>query len=716
MKIISILIPPILSVITKLLTERKNKKSIFNYILTYLIMLVLSNFLVYLIVRYSFNIKNVVYSLDYYIKYICLSIFLNILIILIYKFLKYFFNLIKHDDLKLYKPKDLLTYLKRIVKYIKDLTLKHPNITFFIVTTFIFFILDFYLRLVIFIHTPFYTVLAFCPNMITILYGLLISSIIFLLPKIFSKILLILTYSLSLILFVVNYMLFIIKGQVLTIEDLTNTQEGLEYLNFITEKINIPLILIIIFSLILLIFSFKFINKIKRKFTKPKSFLLVLGSVILFIILRLFTIATLEHYSDDDWDKVNYPRYYYDEFINRNRSVISIGIYDYTIREVYMHYKNMLTTYGSIEEIEETIKKFDTENTNEYTGIFKGKNLIMIMLESIDNLEITEDIMPTLYEIKNNGWVFNKRYSKNTATIITEFSSQTGLYYNDIVYKINNANYNLSVPKLFEKAGYITSSVHDNHGQFYNREVLHKSLGFQNSYFVLDYVNDGIQFNDEQIATNDKIYTKITNKENPFMSLIVTITGHGPYNDGFCESQKINNKKECLDYKSGLTDKMLESLLNRLKEDKILDNTVLVLYSDHYPYAYDFTSEELKTNYIKADSKYELKNIPFIIYNPSIEHKEIDKLVGDIDIAPTVLNLFGIDYEPKYYVGTDVFSSAHKNLIMFSDYSWYDGNIYSLENKDNANIDYINETSNYVKTKVDLSKMIISNNYYQKFN
>ncbi len=551
--------------------------------------------------------------------------------------------------------------------------------------------------------------------MLTLLYSLLITSVLFLLPKILSKILLIIYYILMLILFLVHYMLFIIKDQVFTVYDLFNTQEGLTYINFIFKEIKLPLIIIIIISLILLIYTFKQINKIKKNLNFKKNILLIITSILIFILTKNLLVLSLENY-ENNFNKLLYPKYYYDEFVNRNRSMLVCGMYEYTFRDIYLYNKTQHSLFGSIEEIEKIMNENKiTFEENEYTGVFKGKNLIMIMMESIDNIEINDKTMPTLNYIKNNSWNFTKRYSKNTSTINTEYTSITGLFYTDLIYNTNNNNYSLSLPNIFNKNGYITSSAHNNTGSYYNRKSLHKTLGFQKSYFLYDILGSKLKYNDKQMIEIDDIYNKIIPKDNNFMTFIITITGHGPYqNQDVCTGIGLKTEKECLDYKSKLTDDMLKLLLERLEEDKLLDDTVIILYSDHYPYAYNFTEEEL-SKMDRIDESYKIRNIPFMIYNKNIEYKEFNMLVNDIDIEPTILNLFGIEYNPNLFIGTDLLSKSHKNITIFPDYSWYDGNIYSLNNGVDTSSAYYKEISNYVKTKIDLNKMIVSNNYYKKW-
>ena len=117
----------------------------------------------------------------------------------------------------------------------------------------------------------------------------------------------------------------------------------------------------------------------------------------------------------------------------------------------------------------------------------------------------------------------------------------------------------------------------------------------------------------------------------------------------------------------------------------------------------------------QVDEQWKIKTIPFIIYNPSLTHTSFDDvLVNDVDIVPTILNLYGIEYNPNNYLGQDLFSNSHKNLIIFKDQNWYDGTTYSGNKSIDKNSEEYKSNFEYVKDKIDLGNMILSNNYYSK--
>ena len=191
------------------------------------------------------------------------------------------------------------------------------------------------------------------------------------------------------------------------------------------------------------------------------------------------------------------------------------------------------------------------------------------------------------------------------------------------------------------------------------------------------------------------------------------MAAHAPYNDNFICNEDEEAKQgdyNCFTYLAHNTDEMIRILLERLQEDNLLDDTVLVLYADHYAYAYDFTNEDYQKN-PPIDNNYHISSIPLVIYNPDINHEDFDMMFNDIDFLPTIYNLFGIKYDAHYLLGTDVFSLNHKNLLMFLDYSWYDGNVYSLNKV--VNLKLYADNTKYTEKLLNLNELIINSNYYK---
>lgn len=509
--------------------------------------------------------------------------------------------------------------------------------------------------------------------------------------------------------------------------------EANDNLNFVWGYFDKVIITFFTITLLIGIINFLLIKKshgFYNLFKKKLTIILVIGLVL---IIRFSALTLLgKPVPEKQWDSWNYPRNIYNTFSNANRSLRVSGVYEYLFRDLYLNITNKL--FNDKKELIDIIENYnnekfkDYEKENEYTAYFKDKNLIMIMLESVDSWLVNEEDMPALTNLQKSGWNFINRYAPafgSGATINTEFSALTGLH----TPIQGNASYNYvrnlfpySLPNLFRNDGYIVNSVHFNYGAFYNRTNLHKALGFEHHYSLIDMGYSNETMDDRKLVNNDEIYKLIVpSKNQKFMTFITTYSTHGPYNEnnGMCNKVFDENKDEiidideelfCIKKLSKMTDEFIQNLIKRLEDDQLIDDTIIVLFTDHYAYGYSNVYEVKNISDVNL-----VQNVPFIIWYNNIDSKVIDTLVDSADITPTVASLFGLNFDEKYYVGTNVFGDKHDNFVYFSDYSWYDGNIYynggHISNYDDS--EYIKEISRIVNKKIELNDAILNSDYYR---
>ena len=213
----------------------------------------------------------------------------------------------------------------------------------------------------------------------------------------------------------------------------------------------------------------------------------------------------------------------------------------------------------------------------------------------------------------------------------------------------------------------------------------------------------------------------------PFLAYYMTVSGHFHYT--FSENSMANKHKSLvknLEYTEAAKaylatqielDKALESLINTLEEKNILDKTVIVLQADHYPYNLSLRDINSLSTYTR-DSIVEVNHNSLIIWNPNIKKTEIDKVCMSIDVIPTVYNLFGIEYDSRLFVGNDIFSSKEglailSNRSWVSDYGTYFANSSKfISNGKDIPENYVEKINDIVDNRLNISKMIIENNYY----
>ena len=574
-----------------------------------------------------------------------------------------------------------------------------------------------------------FTSLFHLPSLLfTISYILIILLIYYIKPKL-GKI----TYIVFTILFNIyafaQMLHFQILDRILTITDILVADQGATMIGYIIRQIHFPHILIIILSFAFLFVSIKLINKQTNiKISKKKKRNIVILAIILILSTKYLAVLSLGNKVDNDaWNFWNTEKNIYIDYNSTSRSYIVSGLYEYFFRDIYTYFRDLTNKKeeNNVKEIEIYINNLNyTIEENEYTNIFKDKNIIMIMLESIDSWLVNEETMPTLTNIKNTGLNFTNRYSPSFgggSTINTEFASLTSIYAtvtNKPIFRYDENNFDYSLPNLFKNNGYNVNSVHMNTGSFYNRENFHLTLGFENHYALSDLIDNTNFEYDTNLIKNKDSYNYIINKNNKFLTFITTYSAHVPYiNNELCNNLdtkkfEIKNDEEttCAKTLANETDNFIKLLIDSLEKDNLLDDTIIVLYTDHYAYGYSDTS---KWTNIK-DTKLS-QNTTFVIWNNNIEHKNIDTFCDTADIPVTLFNMFGIEYNPNIYMGTDIFSNNHENFVYFNDYSWINNDIYYTGNKTDYDIDIIEDISNKVNNKIKYNEKIINSNYYKYY-
>ena len=374
---------------------------------------------------------------------------------------------------------------------------------------------------------------------------------------------------------------------------------------------------------------------------------------------------------------------------------------------------------------------------NDYTGIFKDKNLIVIMVESGSNILINEEYYPNLYKLYNEGWAWENNYSPRNAcsTGNNEMSGMISLYTINNVCTANRYRNNVypeSLFNLFKKAGYTTSSYHDYTDQYYYRTTIHPNMGSDHYYGVREL---GIPYSDlyKEWPSDEELmkrFLNITEDDTRFMAWITTVTSHQPYTSNSEMGDKYLDLFNDTNYSTSLkrymsklkvVDNSIGILIDGLKAQGKLDDTVIVIYADHYPYG---LKDKVLNEYYDYDVSVnnEVDRTPFIIYNPEISATKYKEYTTFINIVPTIANLFDLNYDPRYYVGTDLLSSDYVSRAFFADGSWQDekafydastGKIsYKVEN-DTYEAEEIVNINKEINEKIAMSNLAIKTNYFK---
>ena len=470
---------------------------------------------------------------------------------------------------------------------------------------------------------------------------------------------------------------------------------------------------------------------------------------------------------------------------NRDYVVQKFGLYVYTINDMVQSMQPKIDTLFGYDESAKTFREYyscrwanENKKKNEYTDIFKGKNVVFIHMESMQNflldLEFNgEEVTPNINRLASEGIYFSRFYPQiSTGTSSdTEFTLLTGLMpsasgtvfvnYYDRDYK--------SMPKYFNDLGYYTFSMHANNAEYWNRKTMHNSLGYKDFYAKDSYEvpTDIKDPNYILLGLSDKSFFKqilpilndINDTKSPYFGTIITLTNHSPFNavskyDPFDVTMKyteINENGEeeekTAKYIDGTpmgnyvksahyADAALGQFFEDVENGSFADDTVFILYGDHEArlaksqfdllYNYDPKTDgripEDDENYYSLDNyKYDLlKNTPLIIWTKDKKfQKEITDVMGMYDILPTVANMFG--FEAKYALGHDIFSDNEKIVVfpngnVLTNKVYYSNlnNNYVVLTDETIDEDYITRISSTAEKILDVSNGIITHDLIKK--
>ena len=373
-----------------------------------------------------------------------------------------------------------------------------------------------------------------------------------------------------------------------------------------------------------------------------------------------------------------------------------------------------------------------THETNEMTGIFEGKNLIYITAESFTDLAIDEKHTPTLYKMSKEGLSFTNFYTPvwGVSTLDGEYVNCTGLIPKAGVWSMTEASDNclpFTLGHQFGQLGYVTKAYHNHRIDYYHRDKSHPNLGYD-----FDGQGGSYDFGDSWPESDLEMINKttpdfLTPDDNgeiaPFHVYYLTVSGHLEYNFKIQDmAAKHEKETEDLNLSQGPRayvaanmelDLAMELLLKRLEEAEVLDNTVIVLAGDHYPYALSNKEiSELRGH--KISEPYEKFRSTAIVWTPGMEPMTIEKTASNLDLLPTVSNLFGLDYDSRLLMGTDIFSDR-PGLVVFEDKDWISdrGTRQELVSSEaESDIKYVEETDSHVADMFKYSAWILNYDYY----
>ncbi len=398
---------------------------------------------------------------------------------------------------------------------------------------------------------------------------------------------------------------------------------------------------------------------------------------------------------------------------------------------------------ANMQTIDKYLMNRQITQTNEKTGIFEDYNFIYFMVEAMDYLAIDKDLTPTLYKMYSEGIHFSNHYTPlySCATGESELVSYLSIFpYVNVCTPnyIAGISYYEALPYMFKNKGYSTFALHNWRDEFYERRSILPAIGFDNYYDIDDIWKDtsiphtnGWQ-SDKMLIEQAIKHMGETNGK--FFCDIITSVMHFPYDEssywGDYYIDQINEvhpewsiefkryMSKCMDFDAGL-----KVLLEYLESSGKADNTVICIYPDHRPYWMDYDQVMEATRHIDPLRFGEngIYRSPFIIYNRTIEPEINENYCSTLDHAPTIANLFNLNYDPRLFMGTDAFNGD--NIIILANGNWicrdgyYDATTEKfIPNDPSAAVSdaFVSRTNANVQNTIKISYLIMDEDYFSK--
>ena len=409
----------------------------------------------------------------------------------------------------------------------------------------------------------------------------------------------------------------------------------------------------------------------------------------------------------------------YQDYTNSTNALMVSGLFQYTARDLYIQ----LAPAGSMtqeerQQVEDYVAEYEAAQTrNDYTGLLAGKNVILVQLEAIDTWMLSEAYMPNLWNLKQESLSFSNHYTPayiTAGTFNTEFITNTGLLpatggLPTSVYTRDEYPYSLA--SLFTQAGYTARSFHNSEGTVYDREAIHRNLGYESYTGGSAMAMENYQLDRYLINGFDSM-----TEGDPFFSFIITYSGHGPYGDDSpiyqANAEAAQGAAERTDGNfvyavAGAmeTDRFVGELVEKLEESGHADDTVLIFYADHYNYY--MMNDDLNMDIKGVDNMNLLQHTDFFLWSRDLPAGQVEKVTSTVDVLPTLANLFGLDIAGAFLAGHDALGDQG-GYVFFNDGSWFDGETYWASSGGKGDP----ERSAEISRVTTLSNWVLAGDYY----
>ena len=471
---------------------------------------------------------------------------------------------------------------------------------------------------------------------------------------------------------------------------------------------------------------------------------LAVGSIcgMIFLPEAVFVNDKTVQYAGSDYGRAQSEKAAYTNMFSPHRLYRICGVYQTAVKDMIRNFiEPMLPAAASArqEAKAEIDAYFDARGEaapNEMTGIFAGKNVIFVLMESMDDWAIGEHT-PTINKLMAEGLNFTDFYTPaygSVRTFNTEFCANTGSFLSSqggYAFDYVTNEFPQSLANRLKDEGYSPKVYHYNSPNFYSRGVFSPAMGYEEYVCYEDYVTEENKkdlYDDQLLFDNAQISADFF-REGKTFNFIITRSAHLSYKYNevlshwglkkYPQYRGLTGHEEldCMYLKARLVDDMFARLLAELEEKGQLQNTVIVAYTDHYTYGF----KDMDVLYAQSgvEDPLLLEKTPFFIWSADSPVMEVTKTGNTADIVPTVLNLMGVD-SPYRYIGRDLFDPSYEGFALFPNGSWVsDGVAYSslsglmvLDHSKEVTDQYQADMYYLVEEFVRINNLILQSDYY----
>lgn len=581
--------------------------------------------------------------------------------------------------------------------------------------------------------------------------------------------------GITLFLFIANFIYYKVYISIISIYSLLNGNQVLGFLNHILmiAKNNWYVIFLMLVPLIIIIIL-DILKKVDYERCDNISKLIML---VVIIVIQAGTLISINLIKDDEiysnknlYSSIHSPLLTADKFglVTMFRLDCQRALFGFTEKEIEVEipdtnlqddpneedpdtqdikYNILDIDWNNLisNETNDTLKAmhtyFSLQNAtkqNDYTGMFKGKNLIVFVAEAFSPMAINEELTPNLYKLYKEGFQFNNFYTPlfPVSTADGEYITDTSLIPKEgvwSIYKIKGNYMPYSYANVFENLGYSSRAYHNNSYNYYNRDTYLETMGYDSYLACKNGLEKRINCKIWPQSDYEMVSSTIDDYINDehFLAYYMTVSGHLEYTkyDNMMASRNWDKVKD-LNLSNAAKaylacniefDKAIGELIKRLEEKGKLADTVITISGDHYPYGLTLEQVNELSSYQK-DENFEMHHMSFLVWNSEMENPiEVNKYASSLDVLPTILNLFGIEYDSRILIGTDIMSDSMP-LVIYSNRSFItDKCRYNsltreiIPNKDKTcTEEEVKTINNIIYNKFKYSKLILENDYYRK--